>query len=101
MTDYYSQEETISVEGLIDEQRRLARAEDRFERVVGSLVASGLLKQRLVALTDVAVGQLMSDYVCDEMNVFGPELTICQEATERLLHPSPVLVKSVKENLNR
>ena len=94
-----SGEEEISVVGLIEEQRRLSASKNCFERVVGSLVASGLLKQRLAALTDAAVGQLMFDYVCDEMNVFDPELTICQEACERLLRPSPVLVKSVKENL--
>jgi hypothetical protein len=52
-------------------------------------------------LTDAAVGQLMVDHVCNEMNVFSPELTICEVATERLIHPSPVLVKSDKENLNR
>ena len=87
------------MDGLIDEQRRLSASQNPFERVVGTLCVAGLLKQRLAALTDVAVGQLMFDYVCDEMNVFGPELTICQEATERLLHPSPVLVKSERENL--
>ena len=59
------------------------------------------LKERLAALTDAAIGQLMVDHVCNEMNVFSPELTICEVATERLIHSSPVLVKSDKENLNR
>jgi hypothetical protein len=95
-----SGKEKISVEGLIEEQRRLSASENPFERVVGTLCVAGLLKQGLAALTDAEVGQLMFDYVCDEMNVFGPELTICQEATERLLHPSPGLVKSERENLN-
>ena len=45
------------------------------------------------------IGRLMSTYVLDDMNVFGPELTICQAATERLLHSSPTLVKNEKENL--
>ena len=72
----------------------VSASKNPFERVVGTLCLAGLLKQKLAALTDVAVGQLMFDYVCDEMNVFGPESTICQEATERLLHPSPMLVKA-------
>lgn len=101
MDDYYSGQEEISVEGLIEEQRRLARSKTFFEKVVGTLCVAALLKERLAALTDAAVGQLMVDHVCNEMNVFSPELTICEVATERLIHPSPVLVKSDKENLNR
>lgn len=89
-----SREEKISVEELIETQRHVSASKNPFERVVGTLCLAGLLKQKLAALTDVAVGQLMFDYVCDEMNVFGPESTICQEATERLLHPSPMLVKA-------
>ena len=85
--DYYGEEEEISVEGLIEEQRRLARSKTFFEKVVGTLWVAGLLKERLAALTDEAVGQLMFDHVCNEMNVFSPELTICEVATERLLIP--------------
>ena len=85
MHDYYGGEEEISVEGLIEEQRRLAHSQNPVERVVGSLCAAGLLKKRLAALSDRAVGLLMFDYVSNDMNVFGPEMTICQVATERLL----------------
>jgi hypothetical protein len=99
--DDYGGQEEISVEGLIEEQRRLARSKIFFEKVVGTLCVAALLKERLAALTDAAVGQLMVDHVCNEMNVLSPELTICEVATERLIHTSPVLVKSVKENLNR
>jgi len=101
VNDYYSGQEEISVEGLIEEQRRLTRSKTFFEKVVGTLCVAALLKERLAALTDAAVGQLMVDHVCNEMNVFSPELTICEVATERLIHPSPVLVKSLKENLKR
>ena len=44
--------------------RRTAKAlgsKNPFERVVGTLCVAGLLKQRLAALTDAAVGQLMFD----------------------------------------
>ena len=78
-------ESEISVERLIQEQRRLAHSENRFERVVGSLLVAGLLKEKLSALTDHEIGQLMFDHVWNDMNVFSPELAICQTATERLL----------------
>ena len=51
MHDYYSEEEEISVEGLIEEQRRLSASKNPFERVVGTLCVAGLLKERLAALT--------------------------------------------------
>jgi hypothetical protein len=81
--DYYSGQEEIG--DLIEEQRRLARSKTFFEKVVGTLCVTALLKERLAALTDAAVGQLMVDHVCNEMNVFSPELTICEVATERLI----------------
>ena len=85
MHDYYSREEEISVEGLIEEQRRLSASQNPLERVVGTLRVAGLLKQKLTALTDDAVGQLMFDHVWSEMDIFAPELVICEAATVRLL----------------
>lgn len=101
MLDYYSGQEETSVEGLIEEQRRLARSKTFFEKVVGTLCVAALLKERLAALTDAAVGQLMVDHVWSQMNLLGPESVIVEIASERLLHSSPVLVKNTKENLNR
>jgi len=101
MDDYYSGQEEISVEGLIEEQRRLARSKTFSEKVVGTLCVAALLKERLAALTDAAVGQLMVDHVWSELNLLGPESVIVEIASERLLHSSPVLVKNTKENLNR
>jgi hypothetical protein len=98
--DYYSGQE-ISVEGLIEEQRRLARSKTFFEKVVGTLCVAALLKERLAALTDAAVGQLMVDHVWSELNLLGPESVIVELASERLLHSSPVPVKNTKENLNQ
>ena len=43
----YGAEEDISVEGLIEEQRRLSRSKNPFERVVGTLCVAGVLKQDL------------------------------------------------------
>ena len=101
MHDYQCGEEEISVEGLIEQQRRLSVSKNTFERVVGALCVAGLLKQRLAALPDAAVGQLMFDHVWSELNLLGPESVIVKVASERLLHSSPVLVKSVKENVNQ
>jgi nucleotide-binding universal stress UspA family protein len=45
----------------------------------------GAPKARLAVLSDTAVGLLMFDYVWNDMNAFGPEMTICEVATERFL----------------
>jgi hypothetical protein len=71
-----------------------------FERVIGSLLVAGLLKQRLALLPNEAVGQLMFDVVWNVMDAFSPELAICQVATERLLNSSSV-VKTKKESVNQ
>ena len=92
MPDYYGEEKEISVEGFIEEQRRLARSKTFFEKVVGTLCVAALLKERLAALTDAAVGQLMSRYVLDHLNVFSPETTICEVATERLIESAIAIV---------
>ena len=83
-----SGESEIGVERLIQEQRRLGHSEHRFERVVGSLFVAGLLQERLSALADHELGELMVDHVWNDMNVLSPEMTICQVATERLLESS-------------
>lgn len=84
MRHYQCVEEEIRVEALIEEQRRVSVSQNPFERVIGSLCLAALLKQRLAALPDEAVGQLMVDHVCNDLNVFSPETTICEVATERL-----------------
>ena len=67
------------MEGLIEEQRRLARSKNPFERVVGSLYMSGILKERLARLTDKQIGQLVFDFVDEQLGVFDPESTICRQ----------------------
>lgn len=90
----------LGIEDLIELQRRLMHSENRFERVIGTLYVAGLLKERLDAVSDRAVGQLMFDYVWNDMNALSPELTICEVATDRLLNSSSC-AKTKKENLNR
>jgi len=83
--DYYSREEDITVDALIEEQRRLARSKTFFEKVVGTLCVAALLNERLDALPDEAVGQLMLDHIWSQMNLLGPESVIVEIASERLL----------------
>jgi len=84
LIDDYTTEDK-SVEGLIEAQRKLSVSPHAFERVVGSLLVAARLKGRLAALSDQAVGQLVFDHVWNVLDVFSPELTICEIATERLL----------------
>jgi len=83
--DYYSGEDEISVEELIEAQRRLSGSKNPFQRLVATLCVAGALKERLAALSDAMIGRLMFTHVLDNLNLLGPELTICQVATERLL----------------
>ena len=63
MRHYQCGEEEISVEGLIEEQRKLAHSENPFERVVGSLCIGAILKKQLMGLPNSAIGRLMVDYI--------------------------------------
>jgi len=88
------------VEGLIEAQRRCSVSRNPFTRVVGSLCLAAVLKERLLLLSDDAIGQLFFDHVWNVIDVLSPELTICQVATERLINSSSV-VKTEKENANQ
>jgi hypothetical protein len=83
--DYYSGEEEVSVEGLIEEQRRLGRSKNPIEQVVGSLCVAALLKERLAALPNRTISQLLTDQIWRQMNLLGPESVIVEIASERLL----------------
>ena len=85
MHAHYSGDEEISVEGLIQEQRSLARSKNPFERVVGSLCAAAILKEQLVELPNSIIGRLMADYVWSGLNLLGPESVIVEIASERLI----------------
>jgi hypothetical protein len=82
---HYSEKEKISVEGLIEEQRRLARSKNPCERVLGSLCIGAILKERLVALPNSTISQLMTDHIWSDLNLLGPESVIVEIASERLL----------------
>jgi len=83
--DYYSGEKEISVDALIEEQRTLARSKNPMERVVGTLCLAALLKERLAALPNLTISQLLTDQIWSQMNLLGPESVIVEIASERLL----------------
>ena len=84
MPDDYSEEETISVEVLIEEQRKLAHSTNPFELVVGSLCIGAILKEQLVGLPNSTIGRLMTDYIWSGLNLLGPESVIVEIASKRL-----------------
>ena len=81
-------EQDISVKRVI-EARRLSASKSPFDQVVGTLGLQGCSSRDSLLYPDEVLGQLMFDYVWNEMNVVSPELAICQVATQRLLG-SPV-----------
>jgi hypothetical protein len=80
---HYSGDEEISVEGLIQEQRSLARSKNPFEQVVGSLFIGAILKKQLMGLPNSTIGRLMTDYIWCQLNLLGPESVIVEIASER------------------
>ncbi len=85
MHAHYSGDDEISVEGLIEEQRRLSHSKGHCERVLGSLCVGVILKERLVGLPNSTIGRLITDYVWSDLNLLGPESVIVETASERLI----------------
>ena len=83
MDDDYGEEE-ISVEVIIEEQRRLARSPNLIERVLGSLCIGAILKERLVGSPNSTIGQLLTDHIWSHLNLLGPESVIVEIASKRL-----------------
>ncbi len=81
----YSDEDEISVESLIEEQRKHAHSKNPIERVVGLLCIGAILKERLVGLPNSTISQLMIDHIWCQMNLLGPESVIVEIASQRLL----------------
>ena len=85
MRHYQCGEEEISVEGLIEEQRKLAHSKNPIERVVGSLCIGAILKEQLVGLPNSTISQLLTDHIWSDLNLLGPESVIVEIASERLI----------------
>ena len=85
MHPYYSGEDEISVDGLIEAQRRLSHSKNPCERVVGSLCISAILKNQLIGLPNSTISQLLTDHIWSQLNLLGPESVIVEIASERLI----------------
>jgi hypothetical protein len=83
--DYQCGEEEISVDVLIEEQRRLSHSKNLCERVVGSLCVGAILKKQLMELPNSTISQLMTDHIWCQLNLLGPESVIVEIASERLI----------------
>jgi hypothetical protein len=83
-----NQAKEIGVAALIGMQRSLSNSEHPFEQVVGTLFLAGLLNERLARLTDQQIGQLVSDFVSNQLGILDPEMTICEHAALRLFRSS-------------
>ena len=88
----YTDEDEISVEGLIGEQRKHAHSKNPIERVVGSLCIGAILKERLVGLPNSTISQLLTDQIWGQLNLLGPESVIVEIASERLLESAIAIV---------
>jgi len=89
----YSREQETSVESLIAEQRRLARSKKPIEQVVGSLCVAALLKDRLAALPNHTISQLLTDHIWSDLNLLGPESVIVEIASKRLIESAIAIVR--------
>jgi hypothetical protein len=83
--DYQCGKEEISVDVLIEEQRRLSHSKNLCERVVGSLCVGAILKKQLMELPNGTISQLMTDHIWCQLNLLGPESVIVEIASERLI----------------
>jgi hypothetical protein len=54
------------------------------ERLVATLLISGVLAERLNRLSDRPIGQLLLDEVWSRLSMLSPESTICSQAVDRL-----------------
>jgi hypothetical protein len=80
----HARDNNFRVASLIEEQRRLSNSQQPFERMVGSFLLADMLNHRLAALSDRQIGQLLADLVWDRLELFSPEVVICEHATQRL-----------------
>ena len=74
----------MTIQQLIEEQRRRLRSANPAERLAAALLIPGVLAKRLRLLSDPQLAQLLEDEVWSRMNLLAPESTICLAAVGRL-----------------
>jgi hypothetical protein len=74
----------VTIRELIEEQRRRMNSANASERLAAVLLIPGELTKRLDELDDQEIGQLLDDEVGAQLNLFGPESSVCEAAVTRL-----------------
>jgi hypothetical protein len=74
----------MTIEELMEEQRRRVRSSDPAERFAAALLLPAELAKRLRTVSTFHLGELLEHEVCSSLNLLAPELTVCAEAAERL-----------------
>src|ERR1700733_2492862 len=74
----------MTIQELMEEQRRRVRSSDPAERFAAALLLSAELAKRLRTVSSFHLGELLEHEVCSSLNLLAPELTVCAEAAERL-----------------
>jgi len=75
---------SLTIQELIEEQRRRLRSANPAERLAAALLIPGVLAKRLRMLGDPQLAQLLEDEVWSRMNLLAPESTVCLAAVDRL-----------------
>ena len=74
----------MTIQELMDEQRRWVRSSDPAERFAAALLLPAELAKRLRTVSSFRLGELLEHEVCSNMSILAPELAVCAEAAERL-----------------
>jgi hypothetical protein len=77
-------EGNVTIQELIDEQRKRVGSRNPAERLAAALLISAELSRRLRLLGDSEIAQLLDDEVCGNLSILSPEATVCTEAVLRL-----------------
>jgi hypothetical protein len=74
----------MTIEELMEEQRRRVRSSDPAERFAAALLLPAELAKRLRTVSSLRLGELLEHEVCSNMSILAPEAPICMEAAQRL-----------------
>ena len=74
----------MTIRELIEEQRRRMNSANPSERLAAALLIPSELTKRISKLDYHEIGQLLDDEVGANLNIFGPESTVCDVAVTRL-----------------
>jgi hypothetical protein len=77
-------EGNVTIQELINEQRKRVRSRNPVERLAAALLIPAELSRRLRLLGNSEIAHLLDDEVSGNMSILAPEATVCVEAALRL-----------------